>query len=583
MAEVSGGEVIARMLLKEGVARVFGIIDGTYFGFYEALHRLGIEIVTPRHEASAAHMAGAYARLTGRLGVCMASNGPGVANLLPGLVVEQAEGNRVLAITSARRPGIMYPDRGGAYQCFDQSGVIGRIAKWSAAASSFDRVPELMRKALRQSWEGRPGVVHLDVPENVMNGKVKADVAFWEPHQYRRTAPATPSADQVEAAASALAESRAPLIHAGSGVLHAGAHDALRRVAELLQAPVTTSWGARGALSETSPLAIPMPHVKLNHTVRNDADVALIVGSRVGETDWWGKPPYWRKASEQTTIQVDVDAQALGLNRPADQPVLADARTFLELLGDALEGRARADRMEARRARIASCAKAMAADRAGWDKALSDMAVPMHPAHIATACRQVFPADSVLVADGGNATIWAMFYHQVRVPNTLLSTFKFGMLGAGMAQAVGAAVARPGAPVCCIIGDGAFGFHPQEVETAVRNGARVVYIVLCDRQWGMVKMNQQFMLRPFKTMLFKSLGPDETIKADLGEIEFDALGRSMGAHGERVSDPALLGPALERSLASGRCAVVHVDVDPVKHMWAPGLIHFKKMHEEPKG
>ena len=104
MAEISGGEVLARMLRAEGVEKVFGIIDGTYFGFYEALHRLGMEIITPRHESCAAHMAGAYARLTGKLGVCMASNGPGVANLLPGLVVEQGEGNRVLAITSARRP-----------------------------------------------------------------------------------------------------------------------------------------------------------------------------------------------------------------------------------------------------------------------------------------------------------------------------------------------------------------------------------------------------------------------------------------------------------------------------------------------
>jgi len=178
MADITGGEVIARILLKEGVEKVFGIIDGTYFGFYSALHRLGIEIVTPRHETCAAHMAGAYARLTGKLGVCMASNGPGVANILPGLVVEQEEGNRVLAITSARRPSIMYPDRGGAYQCFDQAGVIGKLAKWSAAASSFDRVPELMRKALRRSYEGRPGVVHLDVPENIMNGKFK-QVAAW--------------------------------------------------------------------------------------------------------------------------------------------------------------------------------------------------------------------------------------------------------------------------------------------------------------------------------------------------------------------------------------------------------------------
>ena len=583
MAEISGGELIARMLQKEGVEKVFGIIDGTYFGFYSALHRLGIEIVTPRHETCAAHMAGAYARLTGRLGVCMASNGPGVANLLPGLVVEQGEGNRVLAITSARRPSIMYPDRGGSYQCFDQSGVIGKIAKWSAAVSSFDRVPELMRKALRKSYEGRPGVVHVDVPETIMNGKFKAEVAFWSPHQYRQTEPIEPAPAQIARAAQILIECSAPMIQAGSGIIHAGAYSALRRVAELLHAPVTTSWAARGVLPETSPLAIPMPHVKLNHKVRNDADAVLVLGSRIGETDWWGRPPYWRRPSEQKTIQVDIDGDMLGLNKPADLAIVADARRFLELLGDELARRQNDLRLESRRARVAGYGKTMKEDREGWDKALSDMAVPMHPAHIGAVCREVFPEDSVLVADGGNATIWAMFYHQVNVPNTVVSTFKFGMLGAGIAQAVGAAIARPGKPVCCIIGDGAMGFHPQEVETAVRNNAQVVYIVLCDKQWGMVKMNQQFMLRPFKTMLFKHLDPDETIKADLGEIEFDKLGQSMGAYGERVSDPAQLKPALQRALASGKCAVIHVDVDPVKHMWAPGLIHFKKMHEEPKG
>src|SRR5512143_2275928 len=156
MAETTGGEVIARMLKAEGVEKVFGIIDGTYFGFYSALHRLGIEIVTPRHETTAAHMAGAYARLTGRLGVCIASNGPGVANLLPGLAVENGEGNRVLALTSWRRAPIVGPDRGGTYQYFDQVGVIRPMSKWSGAARSFDRVCEALRRALRVSFEGRP-------------------------------------------------------------------------------------------------------------------------------------------------------------------------------------------------------------------------------------------------------------------------------------------------------------------------------------------------------------------------------------------------------------------------------------------
>src|SRR5690606_31374585 len=175
------------------------------------------------------------------------------------------------------------------------------------------------------------------VPESIMNGKAKAPAVFWEPQQYRHTAALEPTRDQVERAARMLSAAAAPMIHAGSGVIHSGASEALRRVAECLHAPVLTSWGARGALSESSPLAIPMPHVKLNHQVRNDSDVALIIGSRVGETDWWGKPPYWPPASSQQTIQVDIDADLIGLNRPVDLSIVADANRFLEILGDELE------------------------------------------------------------------------------------------------------------------------------------------------------------------------------------------------------------------------------------------------------
>jgi acetolactate synthase-1/2/3 large subunit len=571
------------MLQAEGVEKVFGIIDGTYFGFYSSLHKLGIEIVTPRHETCAAHMAGAYARLTGKLGVCMASNGPGVANLLPGLAVENAEGNRVLAITSCRRPQIVYPDRGGTYQSFDQVGAISHLAKWSHAVVSFDRVAELGRTALRYCWDGRPGVVHLDVPETIMNGKFKADVPTWQPHQYRRIEPIVPAPAQVEKAAEMLAAAELPIIHAGSGIIHANAFDELRRVAELLHAPVTTSWAGRGVLSELSELAIPMPYIPVNNEVRNDADLVLTVGSRLGETDWWGKAPYWRHPSEQQMIQVDIDAHILGANKPAALTVVADARLFLAALAERLEGFKARMNLDARRRKVAKYREKIASERAKLDEKLEDLAVPMNPAHVAHVCQQVFPEGAVLVADGGNAAVWTMMFHHARVPNTILSTFKFGMLGAGVAQATGAAVARPETPVCCIIGDGAMGFHPQEVETAVRNGLRVVFLVLCDKQWGMVKMNQQFALKPIKTLIKKSLGPDETIKADLGEIRFDELARAMGAHGERVADPRGLKAAIERSLASGGPAVIHVDVDPVKHMWAPGLMHFKDMHQEPKG
>lgn len=328
-------------------------------------------------------MAGAYARLSGKLGVCIASNGPGVANILPGIAVENAEGNRVLLITSSRRSPIIHPDRGGTYQCFDQVAVTKPMTKWSTVLPGFKRVSELLERALRMSNTGRPGVIHLDVPEDVINSKLK------------------------------------------------------------------------------------------------------------------------------------------------------------------------------------------------------DVSKPIITMHVPAACGDVFRKDSVAVFDGGATAVWSHFYHTVRVPNSLVSTPHFGHLGAGTGQALGAAVARPSKQVYCITGDGAFGFHLQEIETAVRHHLPVVFLVVCDRQWGMVKMSQQFSLKPVKTVIKKSLGPDETIGTELGEIAFDRLAESMGAYGERVADPRELKPALQRCIDTGKCSVVHVDVNPVKHMWAPGLKDFKKMHQEP--
>ncbi|PKR77846.1 thiamine pyrophosphate-binding protein [Halalkalibacillus sediminis] len=581
MAEMTGGEIVAKMLAKEKIQKLFGIIDGTYFGFYSKLQKENIDLITPRHETSAAHMAGAYARLTGNLGVCMASNGPGVANILPGLVVEQAEGNRVLVVTSSRRTGIMYPDRGGTYQCFDQTGTISQFAKWSEAVPSVDRIPELMRMALRKCYEGRPGVVHIDIPENIMNGKFKGNFAFQEPHQYRITDNPDPSEKQVAHAADMLLKAKFPIIHAGSGVIHAQAYEELEMVANLLQSMVTTSWAGRGAMRESNHLNMPMVHIEVNNKIRNEADLVLVLGSRLGETDWWGKAPYWN--SSQEVVQVDLDPSILGANKPVSLAVQADIKKFLTKLYEHLVKRKDEIELEQRKTTIEKFVVEKEKHRAKLNQKLDDMDVPMNPAHVASVCNELFPIDSPIVADGGNTAIWANFYSEINTPCTLLSTFKFGMLGAGMAQALGAAAAKPEKPVCCIIGDGAAGFHPQEIETAVRNNMQVIYLVVCDKQWGMVKMNQNFSLRPVKTVVKKSLDEHENINSDLGEIEFDKLAESMGAHGERVSDPSELRKAVERSLETGKCAVIHVDVDPVKHMWAPGLKYFKDMHAEPKG
>ncbi|MFQ5631642.1 MAG: thiamine pyrophosphate-binding protein [bacterium] len=582
MKQILGGEIIARMLKNEGVEKVFGIIDGTYFGLYSSLQKYGIELIGPRHEACGMHIAGAYARMTGKLGVALASNGPGVANALSGVAVENGEGNRVLLITSTRRTGIGYPDRGGTYQYFNQVGAIKPMAKWSGAALSADRIKEVMQRVFRKSFQGRPGVVHVDIPEDIMNSKT-AEPSLLAPHNYRRIDPISATEEQVERAAELLASAKLPMIHAGSGVIHSGAYAELKNVAELLHAPVTTSWGARSALPEISELAIPMIHIKINNLVRTSSDLVLTLGSRLGETDWWGKQPYWGAPAEQKMIQVDIDEEILGLNKPAEITILSDIQVFLARLNAKLENLQDKMPLAERKAAFERYRKEIAKDREKLDEHLKDNSAPMIPAHVPSICRQVFNKDAVVVIDGGNTAVWSHFFHQPHTPNTILHTAKFGMLGAGVAQALGAAVARPESQVYCIIGDGAMGFNLQEIETAVRHNLKVIYLVCCDRQWGMVKINQQFALKPLKTLVKKSLDESETINTDFSEMQFDKIAEGMGAHGERVADPAELKPALERSVSAEKCAVIHVDVNPVKHLWAPSLVHFKEMHQEPKG
>lgn len=581
MAKAIGGEVLARMLAAEEIDVVFGIVDGTYLGLFASFDKHGIRFISPRHETSAAHMAGAYARITGKLGVCIASNGPGVANVLPGVAVENGEGNRVLLITSCRRSAIAYPDRGGAYQYFDQAGVTRPMTKWSGAVPSFERLPELFRRAIRAAWSGRPGVVHIDVPETVLNGAFElGNLDLRPPSAYRHTSRLGASPAEVAHAADMLRNADRPLIHAGSGVIHALAADELRQAAEATAALVTTSWGGRGSLPDRHDLLLPIWAMAPVNRARSEADVVLLLGARLGETDWWGKPPYWGEPARQKCIQVDVDDANLGLNKAVDLAILADARLFLSaLVAELRRTPLSASRLHTNRVRARRFAAQRTEIRAELDAALKNDARPMHSAHVPSVCRRVFGDNAIYVFDGGNTAVWANFYSEINRPHGVLSTFKFGMLGAGVGQALGAQVATAGARVVCIIGDGAMGFHMQELETALRHRLAVIFVVVCDRQWGMVKLTQAAGLPALAPLLGgEQAGP---INADFEEIAFDKVAAAMGCHGERAADPAALQAALERSAASGKPAVVHVDVDPFAHLFAPGLQEFKAMHQEP--
>ncbi len=581
---IKGGEIVSKMLAAEGVETVFGIVDSSLSPLCASFESNGITLISPTHETNAMHMAGAYARITGHLGVCIASKGPGMANALSGVAVENAEGNRVLLISSAAQSGNPDADPKGVYRYLPQLDATRPITKWNSTVSSMERISETMCKAFRLSHTGKPGVVHVDIPEKIMDMDGPFDPSWIrDPASYRSLDPMAPLSELVEKAADMLTQAKFPLIHAGTGVIHAQAHKELMALASFLEAPVSTSWGARSAMDERSDQSIPMIYLAATNEVRNKADVVLTLGSRMGETDWWGKPPYWAPPSRQKLIQVDLDAAVFGFNKPVNLAVQADVKVFMERLLETLEKRNPDMNLEERREITGEFKKDCRARRSQLDKNLQDGSIPMASAHVPQICQQIFDDDAIMVIDGGNTTIWGLFFHQVRRPNTIVGTPKMGHLGAGASQALGAKVADRERQVYCIIGDGAMGFHQQEIETAVRYNLPVIYLVLCDKQWGMVKMNQLFTLKPIKTLLMKTLSPAESINTDLGETKFDQLAEAMGAYGQRVSDPKKLGGAIQAALDSGRCSVIHVDVDPVKHMWAPNLRDFKDLHAEPAG
>ena len=579
-----GGEIISRMLAAESVDTVFGIPDRSLSALCASLEANGIKLISPTHETNAVHMAGAYARITGKLGVCIAGKGVGVANALSGIAVDNAEGHRVLLISSASDESNSGSNPKGAYRYLPQLDATRPITKWNGTIPSVEKISDVMCKAFRLSHTGKPGVVHVDVPEKIMNMDCPYDPAWIrDPATYRSLDPMAPLPELVEEAAHMLVKAKFPLIHAGTAIIHAQAHEELMELATLLEAPVSTSWGARSAMDERKQQSIPMIYLSTTHELRNKADVVLALGSRIGETDWWGKPPYWAPPSRQKLIQVDLDAAVFGFNKPVNLAVLADVKVFMKQLIQSLAKRKTDMNLEDRRKKTNEIRKSCKARRNQLDKHLMDGSIPMASAHVPHICQQVFDDDAIVVIDGGNTSIWGLFFHQVRTPNTIVGTPKMGHLGAGVSQALGAKAADPSRQVYCIIGDGAMGFHQQEIETAVRYNLPVIYLVLCDKQWGMVKMNQLFTLKPIKTLVLKTLSPEETINADIGETKFDKLAEAMGAYGQRVTDPKALEGAIRAALDSGRCSVIHIDVDPVKHMWAPNLKDFKDLHSEPAG
>jgi acetolactate synthase-1/2/3 large subunit len=568
MAEITGGEVLARCLAREGVRFVFGLPCPEVDPLLAALEGQGIRLVPVRHEAAGAHMAEGLYKTTGQVAAVLGNPGPGSANLLAGVITARHEGVPLVAITSQHRLGIVYPSPPSTFQGQDQLDVYAPAVKWGGPILAFERIAEVARLAFREMWAGRPGPVQLEVPAPVLYATGdEGAVRLLDPSRYRPGPPQASEA-QLERIAELLAGARRPLVVAGAGVDRGEANEPLLRLVELLGCPVLPTMAGRAV--------VPSDH---DHFVygygpggdgaRREADVVLVVGSRLGNLDL-PYDKYWGDPDTQQIVQVDVDPRHLGVTRALALGVVAEARPTLEGLVRLLEKRG------LRRPPSAELARYREADRAFWAEQTAPIeawAGPgIHPVQVMRAVGRVFGRDAVYATDGGNTSLWASWFLPPTRPRSYLNILELGMLGTGIPSAIGAKLGSPERDVVCVTGDGAAGFHFMEMQSAAREGLAVTTVVCAEGAWCMEEPNERMRY-------------GRTFGTEMGTVRWDRVGEGLGCAGFAVERTEQLEPALAAAKASGGPAVVCVRTSREANLAVPAgpLLRFVEVYQGPMG
>jgi acetolactate synthase-1/2/3 large subunit len=528
MSQITGGELFAKALQAEGIEFLFGLPSPEIDPLFAQLEAHGIRLVPIRHEAAGVHMAEGLYKTTGKVAAVLGNPGPGTANLVPGVTTAMHEGVPVLAISSQHRMGIAYPSPPSTFQGQDQVDLFKPITKWNGPIFSWERIPEVLRLAFREMWNGRPGPVHVDVPAPILYEMGESDSApILPPASYRAPAPQA-SAAQLDQAAALLAGAKRPLVIAGTGVDRARANEPLLQIVERLGCPVMTTQAGRATVRNDHPSYI-FGFSPAGDTVRKEADVILVAGSRMGNLDL-PYDKYWGDASEQQLIQIDVDPSHLGVTRPLALGIVADAR-------DALGGIAqRLDKLDVGGADPEDLARYRGVSEE-WMMALAKPVLEwqgpgIHPALALGIINGFFGSDAVYTTDGGNTSLWAYAMLPPTQPNSYHSILELGMLGTGIPSAIGAKLGAPDREVVCITGDGAAGFNIMEMQTAAREGLKITTIVFAEGSWTMEEPNEL-------ALYGKTFGTKQ------GEIRWDKVADGLGCHAEFVEQLDELQPALE--------------------------------------
>ena len=531
--QLTGSEIIIECLKEQGVDTVFGYPGGTILNVYDALYKHSDEIhhVLTSHEQGASHAADGYARATGKVGVCMATSGPGATNLVTGIATAHMDSIPMVAITANVATGLLGRD---SFQEIDIAGVVMPITKYSMIVKDINDLAPAIRRAFTIAQSGRPGPVLVDVTKDV--------TAAVAEYTYQEPTPIAPyTAEMLESdldqAAKLISEAERPYIFVGGGAITSGAAEELRKFAHTINSPVTDSLMGKGAFSGEDELytgMLGMHGTKTSNLGVTKCDLLITVGARFSDRVTGNTAKFAQNAK---IIQIDVDAAEINKNIKVDCSIIGDVKEVLKELNKKIHPK----------------------NHDAWVKEVEDMKAKyplkynqegLTGPYVIEELYRVTKGDAIVVTDVGQHQMWAAQYYKYKEPRTLLTSGGLGTMGYGLGAAIGAKFGRPDKVVVNIAGDGCFRMNMNEVATAARNNLPLVEIVINNHVLGMVRQWQT---------LFYDHRYSSTILDD--KVDFVKFAESMGAVGIRVTKKEEVGPAIEKAIALNTTVVLDCQID----------------------
>lgn len=559
-------ERILQLLEAEGINTLFGIPDPCFVPMFAIAAQRGWKVIAPHHEQAGGFMADGLYRLTGRPGVVIGNEGPGVANLAAAAIAAGKEHIPTIFIAGQRNRFFDQQVRRGHFQYTRQPRYFEEAVKYVGIIDHAEHVDDIFHEAFRQAFTGTPGPIYIEYPQDFSAAK-HAFGRIKRPNQYRLVHQRADT-ESLNSAVDLLELARQPILLVGNGVFVSRAQRQFADLAEALQCPVITTPGAGSmvlpALDRSAPYASPAANAAIA-----ESDVVLAIGTEIGEQLHYGTGRHWVRGDENRKwIYVERDSERFGVNRSIDVPLVGDLRDVVPQLTSLLGARRPPRRMPAEFANL------KALENEQLERAAVDIpsGPPIHPAHMAIEVSRVLPENPVIIRDGGAICLWHLAFNQC-TSSDLHWSQNFGHLGTGIPHAIGAQLAvGDSRRVVLISGDSALQFHISELETAARKNLPIVVVVGCDYAWGLEAK--------VYNVAFGDQSPD--VEARWGnQVRFDKIAEGFGAHGEFVERREDIGPAIRRALASGRPALVQIPVDSrANSIDVPGFEEFATWYGE---